>query len=155
VEAADPGKSLRETAPSIFLEAKHGIRVKHLYLERDARDTSTSRRIRWYNARAGENDKIVAIEHRAVIDPKTKETKSMAKLEIIHANFGELEQEEVADETVALLLAVWIARLRQEGIYEQRGHLTSQLSKWPFDMDSRTIKTYHDLVTSRNEGKEV
>lgn len=80
-----------------------------------------NQRIQWYDSKG----QAVAIEQRAVFS-KAKGTTpiglgSQPTLEIL------VESDE---KTVGLLMAIWIARLRQEAIYLHKGHLTVQASKY-------------------------
>jgi hypothetical protein len=80
-----------------------------------------NQRIQWYDSKG----QAIAIEDRAVF-AKAKGTTPISleiqpKLEILV---------ETDEQTVGLLMAIWIARLRQEGIYLHKGHLTVQASKF-------------------------
>jgi len=102
-----------ERGPQQFLlEARHKIGLSHPEL---MSGPDTGRRIRWADPKAG----LVAVEHRAV-HARSKEMQQQPRLEIL----GEAD-----DDKVGFLLAVWVARLRQEAIYSHRGHLSVQLSK--------------------------
>ena len=110
--AARPWRVSALNADQSVLEAKHGLGVKHAEL---MSGPDPHRVIRWCDARGV----IVAVEYRAVV-AKSREMETLPRLEILG---------DVGDEMVGFLLAVWVARLRQEGIYSHRGHLSVQLSK--------------------------
>jgi len=109
---ARPWRVSALSAEQSVLEARHGLGVRHGELLSGG---EPRRVIRWYD---GGGD-IVAVEHRAVV-ARPGGVESAPRLEIL----GRAE-----DEKVGFLLAVWVARLRQEGIYSHRGHLSVQLSE--------------------------
>lgn len=107
----DPSHHLLESGPGSM--SQHFQAVLH-------QQGDPNQLIQWYDSKG----KAIAIEHRAVFAVAKGTTpislEIQPKLEILV---------EMDEKTVGLLMAIWIARLRQEGIYLHRGHLTVQQSK--------------------------
>lgn len=111
--AHGPWKVFEKNHQHHVLEARPGSRLATLKALRQRGDPS--RQIQWFD----DKGEPIAIEHRAVFS-KEKTLQTQPTLELM---------KQLEEKDVGLLLAVWIARMRQEAIYLHWGHLTLQESK--------------------------